>query len=195
MPVYLVDTLGIEQSTADTASTVSLFIYMLAIFVMGAISDRHGRKKMLVLASILFIVLTVPLFLLFKQPGLPVAMVIGITVVFSLILTVNDGTLPTFLAEIFPTQVRYSGFALSFNAANAFLGGTAPLVATSLIAATDVYKRQGWCDIPEVPRSGYPRGGGSPAQARDQGHISCDLPHKTVFVTPVPEMMEPTGQA
>jgi MHS family proline/betaine transporter-like MFS transporter len=136
MPVYLVDTLGIEQSTADTASTVSLFIYMLAIFVMGAISDRHGRKKMLVLASILFIVLTVPLFLLFKQPGLPVAMVIGITVVFSLILTVNDGTLPTFLAEIFPTQVRYSGFALSFNAANAFLGGTAPLVATSLIAAT-----------------------------------------------------------
>ena len=63
-------------------------------------------------------------------------MVIGITVVFSLILTVNDGTLPTFLAEIFPTQVRYSGFALSFNAANAFLGGTAPLVATSLIAAT-----------------------------------------------------------
>lgn len=109
---------------------------MLAIFVMGAISDRHGRKKMLVLASILFIVLTVPLFLLFKQPGLPVAMVIGITVVFSLILTVNDGTLPTFLAEIFPTQVRYSGFALSFNAANAFLGGTAPLVATSLIAAT-----------------------------------------------------------
>ena len=40
----------------------------------------------------------------------------------------NDGTLPCFLSEIFPTRVRYSGFAFSFNAANALFGGTAPFM-------------------------------------------------------------------
>ena len=51
-------------------------------------------------------------------------------------LTINDGTLATFLAESFPTEVRYTGFALSFNTANALLGGTAPTIATALIQYT-----------------------------------------------------------
>ena len=56
-----------------------------------------------------------------------------IQIVLGALLTMNDGTLPVFLAEIFPTRVRYSGFALSFNTANALFGGTAPFVATLLI--------------------------------------------------------------
>jgi MHS family proline/betaine transporter-like MFS transporter len=49
---------------------------------------------------------------------------------------VNDGTPPCFLSAIFPTRVRYSGFAFSFNTANALIGGTAPFVATLLIHIT-----------------------------------------------------------
>lgn len=48
----------------------------------------------------------------------------------------NDGTLASFLSEIFPTKVRYSGFAFSFNSANALFGGTAPFIATWLISVT-----------------------------------------------------------
>ena len=51
-------------------------------------------------------------------------------------LAMNDGTLPCFLAEVFPTRVRYSGFAFSFNTANALFGGTAPFIATWLISQT-----------------------------------------------------------
>ena len=46
------------------------------------------------------------------------------------------GTLPCILSEIFPTKVRYSGFAFTFNSANALFGGTAPLIATWLISVT-----------------------------------------------------------
>lgn len=56
--------------------------------------------------------------------------------IFAVCLTLNDGPLATFLAESFPTEVRYSGFALAFNGANALLGGTAPFVATWLISVT-----------------------------------------------------------
>ena len=48
----------------------------------------------------------------------------------------NDGSLPAFLTEQFPIQVRYTGFAFSFNTANALLGGTVPFVATWLIQQT-----------------------------------------------------------
>ena len=53
-----------------------------------------------------------------------------------MVLTANDGTLATFLSESFPTNVRYSGFALSFNGANALLGGTTPFIVTWLIKVT-----------------------------------------------------------
>ena len=94
----------------------------------GAASDRFGRKMALIAASVLFIVLTVPLFGMLE--GASFAMIVLIQVIFGALLTVNDGTLPCFLTEIFPTRVRYSGFAFSFNTANALFGGTAPFVAT-----------------------------------------------------------------
>ena len=52
------------------------------------------------------------------------------------ILAGNDGVLATFLTEMFPTRVRYTSFALSFKPRNAIFGGTAPFVATFLIALT-----------------------------------------------------------
>ena len=90
----------------------------------------------------LFIVLTVPLFGMLE--GASFAMIVLIQVIFGALLTVNDGTLPCFLTEIFPTRVRYSGFAFSFNTANALFGGTAPFVATWLISATGSKTAPAW---------------------------------------------------
>ena len=56
----------------------------------------------------------------------------------------NDGTLASFLSEIFPTKVRYSGFAFSFNVANAVFGGTAPFIATWLIHMTGNKMAPAW---------------------------------------------------
>lgn len=97
---------------------------------------------MLMAASALFIVLTVPLFHALGVSSLGVIVLIDI--LFGIMLTINDGTLPTFLAELFPTHVRYTGFAITFNTANALLGGTAPLVATWLIGATGSTAAPAW---------------------------------------------------
>jgi len=134
MPVYLSKELGMSDSTSFLVSTVSLASYVVMIFVMGLLSDRFGRKAMLVAACILFALFTVPLF-----HSLSSASIVGILLIqvaLGAFLTINDGTLPCFLSESFPTRVRYSGFALCFNSANALFGGTAPLVATWLISAT-----------------------------------------------------------
>ena len=134
MPTYFEKQLGIAATSAEAISAGTLAVYIVAIFFMGKISDMFGRRRMLVGACLAFIVLSIPLFWVMEQGN--VVMIIAAETVFALILTANDGTLATFLAESFPTEVRYSGFALSFNSANALVGGTAPLVATWLIKVT-----------------------------------------------------------
>ena len=141
MPTYLSTELGLSETAAFVGSTLSLSVYLASIFVMGALSDRFGRRTVLMACSALFAALTVPLFAILRRRLTGVAstcfiVVFAVWSLFGILLSMNGGTLPTFLCELFPTRVRFSGFALSFNAANALFGGTAPLIATWLIGAT-----------------------------------------------------------
>lgn len=142
MPTYLITELGMGESESFVATSVSLAVYIGLIFLMGQLSDRFGRKTALIAASVLFALLTVPLFTLLE--GSTLLVVILIQIAFGALLTINDGTLPCFLSEIFPTKVRYSGFAFSFNTANALFGGTAPFVATWLIGLTGSKLAPAW---------------------------------------------------
>lgn len=134
MPTYLSEELGMSESASFTASSVSLLSYIGFIFMMGHLSDKYGRKTLLTGACIAFALLSVPLFMLLETQTF--AWILFVMVVFGAILAMNDGTLPSFLTEIFPTSLRFSGFAFCFNLGNALLGGTAPLVATTLIYET-----------------------------------------------------------
>lgn len=142
MPTYLSQELGFPDDQAFLASSISLGVYVALIFVMGDLSDRFGRRQMLIAACIGFIVLSVPLFSVLGGAGFIV--IVAVEIGFTILLTANDGTLPTFLAESFPTEVRYSGFALTFNTANALLGGTAPLICTWLIQMTGTVLAPAW---------------------------------------------------
>ncbi len=142
MPTYLAVELGVGETDSFIATTIALIAYIGFIFLMGLLSDRFGRKTMLILASIAFICLTVPLFSSLASVGF--LGIVLIQIAFGAMLTMNDGTLPCFLSEIFPTRVRYSGFALSFNLANAVFGGTAPFIATWLIQLTGSKLAPAW---------------------------------------------------
>lgn len=142
MPTYLSEEMGVNKAQSFLAATVSLLSYVGFIFMMGKLSDRFGRRSMLIAASWLFILLTVPLFMAFGWGGF--ALILVIQIIFGAILSVNDGTLPAFLSELFPTDVRYTGFAFSFNCANALMGGTTPLIATWLIATTGSKTSPAW---------------------------------------------------
>lgn len=135
MPTYLSSTLHISPSDAFLAETVSLLCYVGLIFFMGTLSDRIGRKTMLLIAGVLFVVCSVPLFKMFGS-SMGFMGVMLVQLIFGAMLTINDGTLACFLAEIFPTRVRYTGFAFTFNMANAIFGGTAPFICTWLIKIT-----------------------------------------------------------
>lgn len=142
MPTYLSQELGLGQTQAFVATSVSLSVYVGFIFGAGTLSDRFGRKRMLMTAAASFVVLAVPIF--FLMPGATYLGVVLLIVLLSAMLSMNDGTLACYLVEAFPTKVRYTGFAFSFNTANAIFGGSAPFVATLLIQTTGSALAPAW---------------------------------------------------
>ena len=107
---------------------------LLAIVVtaplMGRLSDRVGRRAVLIAATLAVAVFAVPGFRLAGRSalGLLVSEVVMGLLVGTLVVT-------AFAAELFPTAVRATGVALTYGVATAAFGGTAPLVATLLASA------------------------------------------------------------
>ncbi|RAV32455.1 MFS transporter [Corynebacterium heidelbergense] len=134
LPTYLTDELGQDRTHAFMASTIALLAYIGSVLFTGWLSDRVGRRTVMLVSSVAFVCTAIPAFLLLDKVGF--VLLVLIEVFMGLVLALNDGVLPSFLSEQFSTKVRFTGFALTFNIANAVFGGTAPMVATLLIGWT-----------------------------------------------------------
>ena len=121
-------------SSAGTITTITLVAYIFMIFLSGKISDKVGRKKMLIIAASGFIILTYPMFMLMGTMSF--GLILLAELIMNALLTINDGTLASYLTETFPTEVRFSGFAFTFNLANAIFGGSCSFICLALVNAT-----------------------------------------------------------
>jgi MHS family proline/betaine transporter-like MFS transporter len=116
---------------ALTVNTIALAIFTALIPASGMLSDRLGRKPVIMAGAIGFLVLSYPLFLLLSQGTFAAAL--GAQLVFAVCGALVIGPCPAAYVEMFPTRTRYSGIAMGYNAAQALFGGTTPLIATWLI--------------------------------------------------------------
>jgi MHS family citrate/tricarballylate:H+ symporter-like MFS transporter len=104
--------------------------------VMGAASDRVGRKPLLILFTLLMIVSAYPaLAWLVSAPSFTRLLVVELWL--SFIYASYNGAMVVALTEIVPLHVRTSGFAVAYSLATATFGGFTPAVVTYLIHATD----------------------------------------------------------
>jgi MFS transporter, MHS family, proline/betaine transporter len=102
--------------------------------IVGDLGDRIGRKPLLFIGSVGFVVLSVPGYLLAGSGGLVTAILGQLLVALPWSFVVSAVVVTQ--VEIFPTRVRYSGASVGYNVAYMIFGGTAPLVATFLVART-----------------------------------------------------------
>jgi MHS family proline/betaine transporter-like MFS transporter len=134
MQTYITEQLGFSTTSASLSTVLTLLVGMALIPPLGALSDRVGRKPVLMASCVGFAVLTYPLFLLLNAGSLALAIVAHVAL--GALLAVYLSTTIAALTELFPTRVRYGGFSIGYNVSVAIFGGAAPFLATYLISAT-----------------------------------------------------------
>lgn len=128
MQKFLVNTSGFSRDQATEITAVALFCFMLVQPIFGWLSDRVGRKPMLIAAFGLTTALTYPLFSAIAEVR-DVADARVLVMVPLLILSAYTSVSAVIKAELFPAHLRALGVALPFSLANAAFGGTAEYVA------------------------------------------------------------------
>jgi MHS family proline/betaine transporter-like MFS transporter len=135
MPTYAIKELGLSSSTGFIATLIGGLILTFGSPVAGHWSDSAGRIRIMATAAALFALTAYPAFFLLKTYASLTATVLVVSWL-SLLKTAYSGVLPSLMAEIFPTQTRGTGMALSYNIAVPVFGGFAPFFATVLISLT-----------------------------------------------------------
>lgn len=135
LPSYFIKTLHLSKSTAFTSITLASLVALVLILPLAALSDRVGRRPLLIAGTVAFAVLGYPLFGLLNAGT--VAGAVTAHCLLAAIEAVYVAAAVSAGVELFATQVRYSGFSIGYNICVAVFGGTTPYVVTWLTAATD----------------------------------------------------------
>ncbi|MGQ3892698.1 MFS family transporter [Legionella sp. CNM-4043-24] len=131
MQKYLVNTAGMDAGTASLVMTAALFVYMLMQPLFGAVSDRIGRRAMMIAFAALASLGTVPVLHALagvRDPYAAFALVTASLTVVSLYTPISG----LIKAQLFPAEVRALAVGLSYALGNALFGGSAEYVALKL---------------------------------------------------------------
>ena len=124
----------LPQPTALWISTLGLAFMIVQLPFWGGLSDRVGRRPLMIFSCAAFIVLGYPFFLLASSGS------VGLTILGQLLMMIcyapYAATCASFLTEIIPTRVRYTSMSFGYNVAVAVFGGFAPFISTWLVRAT-----------------------------------------------------------
>ncbi|HZH14587.1 MAG TPA: MFS transporter [Archangium sp.] len=145
---FLQSALKLDWKTAYILVSIALAIATPLFIFFGWLSDRIGRKRIMLAGCVLGALTYIPIFMAMKHftnpQGLPAAdpaqvnhfmMVVLLTVQMVYVCMVY-GPIAAFLVELFPTRVRYTSMSLPYHLGNGWFGGFLPLIATAVTTST-----------------------------------------------------------
>ncbi len=133
MPTYLQRRIGLSPDEALIVPIIGMLFMMAFLPFAGKLSDRVGRRPMWRVSLIGLLIGAVPLYLLMGT-GLMGA-IVGFALL-GLLYVPQLATISATFPALFPTQVRFAGFAIAYNVSTSIFGGTAPAVNSGLITLT-----------------------------------------------------------
>jgi MFS family permease len=141
---FLQSVLKVDWMTSYILVSVALAISTPLFVFFGSLSDRIGRKKIMLAGCLLAASSYVPIYMAMKlfanpnglahaAPGLPdqIALV-GLLVLQMVYVCMVYGPIAAFLVELFPTRIRYTSMSLPYHLGNGWFGGFLPLIATAV---------------------------------------------------------------
>jgi len=133
-PTFLVNEVHLERPTSLAISACMLICATIGIPIAGHLSDRVGRRPVLIWSAILLALIAYPCYALFSSGSVVLAAVGG--GILGLVFAGNAGVIHPALFEMFPTHMRNTSYSLGYNFTTAVFGGAGPLIVTALIART-----------------------------------------------------------
>ena len=133
MPTYLQRRIGLSNDEALIVPIIGMLMMMLFLPFAGALSDKVGRRPMWRISLIGLLLAVVPLYMLMAT-GLAGA--IAGFILLGLLYVPQLATISATFPALFPTQVRFAGFAVAYNVSTSIFGGTAPAIGSGLISMT-----------------------------------------------------------
>ncbi|HAT2204196.1 TPA: MHS family MFS transporter [Kluyvera intermedia] len=142
MPTYLQSALHTGFNQALLIAVISNAGFALTIIPSGMLSDRIGRRAVMVTAAVMLLILALPLLKILQAESSSLLVKACVVFIAGGLVGMLAGPGPAMLAEMFPTRVRYTGLGLAYSLSNAIFSGCAGLIITGLI------KQTGNLDIP-----------------------------------------------
>jgi MFS family permease len=135
---FLQTVLKVPLATAYKIVAVALLIGAPLFIAFGALSDRVGRKRIMMAGNLLAALSYYPIYHAMKAYAEPVNVVMLTLLVFIQVLfvTMVYGPIAAFLVEAFPARIRYTSMSLPYHFGNGWFGGFLPLISTALVART-----------------------------------------------------------
>ncbi len=133
LPAYLPQIMGYEPLEVIRAQLLGLGVLSICLLAVAWLSDRCSRQTLVLLGSGLMLLLAYPFFLAAERRGLDLP---TLFVLMGLVAGICNGTVIGVCADLFPTRIRFSGVAMSFNLSFSFLSGLAPVLSTWLARQT-----------------------------------------------------------
>lgn len=131
--------------------SIALLIGTPFFLVFGKLSDRIGRKKVMLTGGLLAALTYVPIYMAMKAVGNPtgaakvlwadlgagnIVALIALVTIQMIYVTMVYGPIAAFLVELFPTHIRYTSMSLPYHLGNGWFGGFLPLIATAVTTST-----------------------------------------------------------
>ncbi|MFY0194619.1 MFS transporter [Raoultella planticola] len=142
MPAYLQSSLHTGFNQALLIAVISNIGFAITILPAGILSDKWGRRNVMVIAAVLLLILALPLLKILQAESSALLVKALVVLVAGGLVGMLAGPGPAMLSEMFPTKVRYTGLGLAYSLSNAIFSGCAGLIITGLI------KQTGNLDIP-----------------------------------------------
>jgi MFS family permease len=136
--LFLQTVLKVPVDTAYTIVAISLVLATPFFVVFGALSDRIGRKKIIMTGCLLAALTYLPIYHGMSAAADPLNfwMLVGLMFIQVLYVTMVYGPIAAFLVESFPARIRYTSLSLPYHFGNGWFGGFTPVIATSIVAST-----------------------------------------------------------
>lgn len=146
---FLQKTLNIEFVTSNVIVALALLFATPFFVFFGSLSDKIGRKRIMMLGCALAALTYVPIYMAMKEIGNPdnatashtvtlesAALLVILIFIQVIYVTMVYGPIAAFLVELFPTRIRYTSMSLPYHIGNGVFGGLTPFIATAVVAST-----------------------------------------------------------